>query len=139
MATDQPASAVGEREAAEHSQVEKGGWCSGKASYAAEEAAVSETALAHIVEACGGEEAAEGCLEEVHSCMVPFKMGDTASCRCFAGAEAKRAGSGGEVRGTGAWEKEGWCTPRCRGAVYGEYSQKVRADTGLAMGCGIEP
>jgi len=46
-----------------------------------EAAAITAAALDRIVESCGGEDVAEGCLEQVHTCMQPYKMGDMASCR----------------------------------------------------------
>eukprot|EP00961_Rhodomonas_salina_P128377 1729890-Rhodomonas_salina.1 len=90
-----------------------------------------ESGLEGMVEGCGGKEGAVGCLEAMHSCMAPYKMGDLSSCHCF---------YGGKGRGADAhqgWPAKEWCSDQCRLAVYNVYNSKVVAATGFRMGCGL--
>ena len=80
------------------------------------EVAVSEDSLENIVRQCESEAAAKACLQHMHACIAPYKMGDLNSCHCF--ITSRR-----------------WCTDRCRFAVYGAYDARVVAATGFHMGC----
>ena len=83
-------------------------------------------ALGRIIQQCDSQEAATTCLEHMHACMAPYKMGDMSSCHCFTTSWAKGMG-----------RAEGWCTDGCRLAVYHAYDANVLATTGSRMGCGL--
>ena len=82
--------------------------------------------LGRIIQQCDSQEAATTCLEHMHACMAPYKMGDMSSCHCFTTSWAKGMG-----------RAEGWCTDGCRLAVYHAYDANVLATTGSRMGCGL--
>jgi hypothetical protein len=44
---------------------------------------VAGDVLGDIVQQCEGQDAAKSCLENMHACMAPYKMGDISSCHCF--------------------------------------------------------
>ena len=93
---------------------------------------MDDESLVDIVQQCASKKAAKACLEHMHTCMAPYKMGDISSCHCFTSSWAA-----GNLPWSNGWAGAGWCTDRCRGAVYEAYEAKVVAATGFRMGCGI--
>jgi len=96
------------------------------------QAIVNDHSLVDIVSRCGSKKAAKACLEHMHTCMAPYKMGDISSCHCFTTSWAA-----GNMPWSNSWAGAGWCTDRCRSAVYEAYESKVVAATGFRMGCGL--
>ena len=89
--------------------------------------AVDDDFLQRLVQECDGSTAATECLEYMHACMAPYKMGDIGSCHCFA-----NQWGGGYSR----YHQRDPCSSRCRLAVYAAYNEEVEAATGFSMGCG---
>ena len=65
--------------------------------------------LVDIVRQCESKRAAKACLEHMHTCMAPYKMGDISSCHCFTTSWAA-----GNMPWSNGWAGAGWCTDRCR-------------------------
>jgi hypothetical protein len=78
------------------------------------QAIVDDHSLVDIVSQCGSKKAARACLEHMHTCMAPYKMGDISSCHCFTTSWAS-----GNMPWHNSWAGAGWCTDRCRSVVWG--------------------